>query len=679
MTAPPGRWRRPLLAAFGLAFLTIVLYWPAVDFRLLAFDDPYYTQNDIVQGGWNGANIGRAFLELPEENLYMPLTQLSYMVDVEIFGNSPRGFHLTNILLHSVNMVVLFLLLWRMTGSVGKSALAAAIVAAHPLRVETVAWVTERKGLLSFFFLLLTMACHLRYARSGNVRWYAAAFLCAACGMLAKPIAVTLPVLLLLCDYWPLGRLRGDAGEASSSPAGRRILARIAEKIPFAALSVFTSLVTLRLQSKMSLHTDVAILSRLEHSVSSFFIYLFQTAWPLDLAFRFYRTPWDRVSGAFLPAAAGLVFVTAVVVRYAPRRPYLAFGWFWYLASLFPVSGIVPTGVQWISDRFTYIPHIGLAVALVWLGADRSSRLPRSALAGISMLVLVPLVVLTRGQLPDWKDGASLFGTGFEANAGDPRYIAQYAAELTELGDYARSRRLLEGVLPFARDPRFGVNIQREYLLLLERTGKQSEAVVQAHAFLKETPKAWSTRLYLADFLMAGKRYPEAMAEYRRVAEGEGVPKYDRGYAFEGLGISFLRTGEPLEAVKLFREGVRLQPASVSLHYNLARALAAAGDTAAAREAFGKALKIAPGNLRVRLEFAEWLERAGSAGEAALRFEEVARLAQGRAEGMYAQGRVLEAAGRKAEAAAFYKDALRAQALFPGTTDAARRRLETLP
>jgi len=666
VTIPAGRWRRPLLAAIGIAALTVFLYWPAVDFRLLAFDDPYYTQNDLVQGGWNPENIRLAFLDPPVENLYIPLSQLSYMIDVSVFGNAPRGFHLTNVLLHSVNMAILFLLLWRMTGSPWKSALAAVIVAVHPLRVESVAWVTERKGVLSFFFLLLTMSCHLRFARTERWRWYGASLVCALLGMLAKPMAVTLPVLLLLLDYWPLGRLRGGPG--------RIVLARVLEKAPFAAMSLLVSLVTLRFQGNLSLHPDVSILSRLEHSFSSYFIYLYQTAWPVDLPFRYFQTPWARFSGTFLPAAAGVAIVTAAVVRLAPGKPYLLFGWLWFLASLFPVSGIVPTGVQWISDRFTYVPHIGIAVAFAWLSGDLLSRLPRRVLAALALLLLAPLAILTRRQLPHWKDGATLFGRGIAANAGDPRYIAQYAAELADSGDLPGARMRLESVLPYASDPVFGANIQTEYLLLLQKGGERTRAVGKAQEFLRGTPGAWRTRILLADYLLAENRFAEAAQEYRRVAAEEGIPRYDRGYAYEGLGISSMRMGASDQASVAFREGLRVNPGSVSLRYNLARVLDARGEIGAAREIFEEALRIAPGNVRVRLEFAESLVRGGETGEAARQFEEAARLAPGKAEGFYAMGRALEAAGRKSEAAPFYGEALRAPAMFPDTADAVRRR-----
>lgn len=679
MTASAGRWRRPLLAAFGVAALTVTLYWPAVDFRPLAFDDPYYTQNDLVQGGWNPENIRLAFLDPPAENLYIPLSQLSYMIDVEIFGNASRGFHLTNILLHSFNMAILFLLLWRMTGSPWKSAFATAIVAVHPLRVESVAWVTERKGVLSFFFLLLTMACHLRFAKTERWRWYGLSLGCGLLAMLAKPMAVTLPVLLLLLDYWPLGRLRGEAGApAGSTGSGRVVLARVLEKAPFAAMALLTSLVTLRFQGNLSIRPVVSVLSRLEHSFSSFFIYLYQTAWPIDLPFRYFQTPWDRFSGTFLFAAAGLAIVTAVAVRLASRKPYLLFGWLWFLASLFPVSGIVPTGVQWISDRFTYVPHLGIAVAFTWLAGDLLSRLPRRALAALALLLLAPLVVLTRRQLPHWKDGSTLFGGGIAANAGDPRYIAQYAAELAESGDLPGARTRLESVLPYAGDPVFGVNIQTEYLLLLDKEGERPRAIVQAREFLRGTPGAWRTRILFADYLLAENRFTEAAQEYRRVASEEGIPRYDRGYGYEGLGISMMRMGASDQASGAFHEGLRINPGSVSLRYNLARLLDARGEIGAARKYFEEALRIAPGNVRVRLEFAEALLRQGESGYASRQFIDAARIASGKAEGFYAMGRAMEAAGKKPEAAPFYGEALRSPAMFPDTADAVRRRMEAL-
>ena len=671
---PPGSWRNPLLLAAGLAALTLLLYWPAVGFRLLAFDDQYYTQNDLVRGGVNRENVVRVFTELPEENLFIPLSQLSYMLDVELFGNAPGGFHFTNIALHAVDMALLFLVLWRMTGSLGKSSLAAALVAFHPLRVESVAWVTERKGILSVLFLLLSLSCYLRYARSERKRWYGATLLCFALGMLAKPILVTVPVLLLLLDFWPLGRFRGEPGEGARS-SGRRFLALAAEKVPFLALSALASLVTVHLQQKMSLHPGIPLASRLEHSFSSAFIYLYQTVWPADLAFRYYQTPWDRFSGTLLPAAAGLLVVTAIVLRFAGARPYLAFGWAWYLVSLLPVSGIVPTGIQWISDRFTYIPHFGLAVAFAWTAGAAAERRSRWLLPAVAVALLVPLALLSRRQLYFWKDGATLFGRGMAYNAADPIYANQYIEELLHVGDFPRARAELERVRPLMMNPWYGAPLQIGQISLFEKTGDRAGAIAQARAYLAGDPRFWKTRLRLADNLLAEGRFAEAAAEYRQVLEVPTLSPQERRYATEELGAALYGMGEDDEALSLFNGVLGTNPQGSTVHYRKGLVLARRGRTAEALEQYRTAARIDPRWVKPRIGMADLLLSGGEINAAVRQYEEVARMASGKAEGFYARGRILEAAGMKAQAMAAYESALRAPAVHPETMEAVRRRL----
>jgi Flp pilus assembly protein TadD len=672
---PKGSWRPALLAAFGLAALMVLLYLPAVDFRLLSFDDYYYTQNDLVRGGLNGANIVRIFTELPEEDLFTPLTQLSYMADVELFGNRSRGFHLTSILLHAVAMGLLLLVLWRMTGRLGESALAAALVAFHPLRVESVAWVTERKDVLSVLFLLLTLSCHLRYARTRKWGWYGAALLCFLLGLLAKPMLVTVPFLLLLADFWPLGRFRADAGAGGNPSAGRRFLTLAAEKVPFLALSLFVSLATLHLQQEKALVRAISLVSRVEHSLSAYFAYLYQTVWPVDLVFRYFQTPWDQFSGTLLPAAAGLLILTALVARFSATRPYLAFGWCWYLVSLFPVSGIMPAGIQWISDRFTYVPHIGLAVAFAWLAGGVSPRRSRPVLLALAVLLLLPLGVRSRSQLYSWKDGATLFGRGVAANAQDPRYLNQYIEELVEVGDLPRAREQMERARRFVMDPWYGAPLQITHLSLLDKSGDRRGAIEQARAYLREDPRFFRTRVSLADRLLSEGRFAEAAAEYRQVLEVPTLSPRDRRFVSEELGFALFNLGKEEEALSLYLAALRGNPLGSSLHYRLGLLLARRGKPEEAMAHYGLALKINPEGLRPRIGIADLLLAQGNVTTAVLQYEEVARRAPGKAESLYARGRILEAAGMKIRARSLYESALQVPAVHPETVDAVRRRL----
>jgi tetratricopeptide (TPR) repeat protein len=677
--APSGSWRSALLAAFGLAVLMVFLYWPAVDFRLLSFDDQYYTQNALVSEGLNDANIVRVFTELPEEDLFIPLTRLSFMVDVELFGMAPRGFHFTNIVLHAIDMALLLLVLWRMTGSLGKSALAAALVAFHPLRVESVAWVTERKDVLSVFFLLLSLSCYLRYARTRKMGWHVAVLFCCALGMLAKPMLVTLPFLLLLMDFWPLGRFREEAGEGPPPSFGRRLLALAAEKIPLAAISVLASLATLYVKQKSGLHRGVSIASRLEHSFSADFIYLYQTVWPRDLVFRFFRQPWDQYSGTLIPAAAVLAIISVIVVRSSGRRPYVAFGWFWYLVALFPVSGIVPTGIQWISDRFTYVPHVGLAVALVWLAAGIPARRWSLALPALAVILLLSLAILSRRQLYYWKDGVTMLGRGMEHSRQDPGYVGVYVRELINTGDLLRAREQQEQILRFAMDPYDGANIQKQYLEILDKLGDRTGAIAKAIEFLRQDPAFWRTRLHLADDLLAEGRFADAAAEFRRVLDVKTIPSYDREYALEGAGLSLWRMGMTEEALTSFNEGLKANPSNVSLRYNLARLLADRGDAGNARAQYEEALRIAPGNVRVRLALADLLIKMENVDAATFHYQEVSRSVPGNAEAIYAQARILESAGMKSQAWSLYASALKAPTLLTETAETVRKRMEAVP
>lgn len=534
--APEGSWRPALAAAFGLAAILIALYWPVVDFRLIDYDDHrYIAENGSLREGLTPETVVSAFTAPDPREYYLPLTYISFMADVEIFGMAARGFHLTNILLFAVDMAMLLLLLWRMTGALAISAFAAALVALHPLRVESVAWVSERKDVLSVFFMVLAIGCHLRYARTGNRRWQALLVACFLLGMLSKPMLVTLPILLLVLDFWPLGRFRQDPGEEGGAGTGRRIAALLLEKTPLLAISALLSIVAVRFMAGSSLHEDVPMLARLEHSLFSDLYYLYQTVWPADLVLRFFKASWDRFSGTLIPAAIALAATTAIVARSAGSRPWLAAGWAWYLVALFPVSGIAPSGTQWLSDRFTLIPHFGLAIALAWGAHDLFPVRRRCYLPALAVLLLVPLAILSRHQLYAWKDGATLFQRGLAQNADDPTYLDQYVSELMLAGDLGRAREQARRMLPLAMNPHIGVSIQSNYLTTLALLGERKEAIEQARGFLDRDDRFWRTRLLLADLLLAERRYAEAAAEFRTVLEIEGLRPADREWVQAGL------------------------------------------------------------------------------------------------------------------------------------------------
>jgi tetratricopeptide (TPR) repeat protein len=657
----------------------VVLYWPAVDFRLLAFDDEHYTRdNNLIAGGLDPENIVKIFTTLPEVDQFIPVTRLSFMIDVALYGgHSPRGFHLTNILIFSMDMAMLLLLLWRLTGNLARSSLAAGLVALHPLRVESVAWVTERKDVLAVFFLLLSIASYVRYARSRRWAWYVPMLLCCMMSMLSKPLAVTLPVLLLTLDYWPLNRFRAPEGEPGDGiPPARRALALAIEKIPLAILSAALIAVTYHLQGKGALHAGVSFVSRVEHALSSVFIYLFQTVWPRDLVYRFFDVAWEQYSGTLLPASVGFALVTAAVVRFSDRRRWLAFGWFWYLVAICPFSGIIPTGIQWISDRFTFVPHIGFMVALVW-GASEAApeRHRRKVPLAMAVLLLPVLALLTRSQLYMWKDGVAMFGKGMSYSRNDPRYVGQYAVELMSMGDLDGAWRQIESIRRYALNTDYGMNFQVTAMEILERKGDRKGAIELARNYLREDYRFWETRLKMADYLLAEERFKEAAAEYRQVIENRGVTTFYLGYSLEGMGLSLLGMGKRDEALAAFYAGLRESPMSPTLHYHLAAQLAKWGEPAQARAHFIEALRIDPENLRIRLALADHFMETGEQSAAVELLQQVAQSAQGKAESFYAFGRLAEAHGDAAQGRAAYREALGAPAVWSETHALARRRL----
>jgi tetratricopeptide (TPR) repeat protein len=675
---PPGEsWRIPLLAALALAVANVLLYWPSVDFALLAWDDLYFTRlNPLVQGGLDVRNVADAFRLAPGTPLYIPLAHLSYMADVSVFGMASRGFHLTNVLLHAISSGILLLVLWRATALLGESAFAAALFSFHPMRVESVAWVTERKGLLAFLFLLAALACWLRWVREGKARWYLLAMASFLLGLLSKPILVTFPVLLLFLDLWPLGRLF-PAPATTDRPVARGEAARTAlrlllEKVPFLVPAAAVSLVTWRLQA-MAIHEGVSAASRLEHSLVAPFLYLGRTLWPVHLPYLFFDAPWNRYAGLLLPAAAATAAVAAVALRRLRTAPWVAAGLGWYAAALFPTGGVSPAGAQWISDRFSHVPHLGLALAGIGLFAASCPKSRRRAGGAAALLLLVLLAAATRGRLSDWKDGPTLFGRSLAANGGDFRFAGQYVQERIEAGDLAGALQAIAPLLPRALEPGAGVEIQLRHLAILERLGDRKGAIEAAKEYLRRDPGFWKTRMVLGDFLLAEGRDGEAAEEYRRVLALGTVPPLERANLSEGLGIALAALGRREEAVAAFREGLALQPQRPSLHYHLALALSDAGEGGAAQGEFVEALRLAPGDVRILLAWADHLARMGDRARSAAVLEEVALRFPGSAEAFLARGRFLESRGEGGREA--YEAALAAPALLPETHESVRKRL----
>jgi hypothetical protein len=397
---PPKSLRFTVLVCLTLVVACILIYGGVAQHRFLAYDDDLYiTHNPLVVGGLTMSGVVRAFTTITESN-WIPLTWISHMVDVELFGMEPQGHHLTNVALHAGTALVLFFLCQRLTGCPWRSALLALLFAVHPTHVESVAWAAERKDLLCGLFFILTLFFYADYARHGGARPYLLALLAFTLGALAKPMIVSLPLVLILLDHWPLAR-RGTQGRPHL------------DKIPFFLGSGILAVVTLIAQSRggsLASLSQHPLPQRLANAALATLAYVGKVLLPVRLAV-FYpyapSPPWWQVAAATLC----LVVITALALRNWQQRPYLAVGWLWFVVTLVPVSGVVQVGEQAMADRYLYLPSIGLLLILVWGGAELGLRyrLPRAMVGATSVAVIALLSLMAWRQTRHWQDQYTLF------------------------------------------------------------------------------------------------------------------------------------------------------------------------------------------------------------------------------------------------------------------------------
>jgi hypothetical protein len=380
------------------------------------------TDNPQVRGGLTQSSIVWAFTTFTTGNWH-PLTWMSHMLDVTIAGVDPGWHHLTNVLLHVLNASVLLWVLARASGAFWPSALVAFLFALHPLHVESVAWIAERKDVLSTCFGLLTLAVWIAYVRAPRRRLYVVVLLCFAASLMAKPMLVTLPVLLLLLDYWPLARVsRGGAGAGTLSP-----MALVVEKLPLFALAAVASVVAVVAQREGASVTGVETLPvsvRVAHALVAYVRYLQQALWPVDLAV-FYPYPHHVAWTHAVAAGFVLAVITGAAVGAARRAPFVLVGWLWFLVSLLPVIGLVQVGMQSTADRYMYVPLIGLAIAIAWSVAAiaAASRAYRIVIGGLAVASILACAALTTRQLTHWKDDVALYRHALAVTADN--FVAQ--------------------------------------------------------------------------------------------------------------------------------------------------------------------------------------------------------------------------------------------------------------
>ncbi len=516
---------RTIVICAALAAAALAVFWPVLHHDFINYDDDVYvTENPEVRAGLTLDGLRWAWTTSHAANWH-PLTWISHMLDCELFGLDPRGHHLTSLIAHVLNSQLLFLLLRRMTGAVWRSALVAVLFAVHPLHVESVAWVAERKDVLSTLFGLLTLLAYARYAERPRPARFAWVSLLLALGLTAKPMLVTLPFLLLLLDHWPLGRSRNESW--------RRL---VVEKLPLFGLAALSGVVTIAVQraggalGSMELYPLGA---RISNAVVSCAGYLRKMVWPADLAV-FYPHPGSEwVPWRVAAAAAVILAVSVLAVRMRRRHPALLTGWLWYLVTLAPVIGFIQVGQQAMADRYTYLPLIGVFAGIVWIVPDLRSRRVLAATAGVAAgVTIVALIAAARAQVGHWRDSVTLF---------------RHALEVTENNHIAHNSLGVE----------------------LRRLGRETEAMEHYREALRVRPGDADAHYNLGLSLAEQGRTDEALEHFRSAARAR--PGFAK--AHYNCGTLLAERGQWERAVAHLRRVVALDPGYAEAHYNLGAAL----------------------------------------------------------------------------------------------------------
>ena len=549
---PPASRERWLLlgVCVSLVTLTWVVFGQTVHFDFINFDDgDYVYKNPEVARGLTLAGVAWSFTHMHAANWH-PVTWISHMLDCQLYGLSPGGHHLSNVIIHAATVILLFFVLRRMTSDLWPSAFVAAISAIHPLRVESVAWIAERKDMLSGLFFMLTIAAYIRYTRRPSIWSYGLLLLSLALGLMSKPMLVTVPFVLLLLDYWPLNRLLPD--EARKAPPRRQLLL---EKLPLLVLVIASSVLTL-LAQKVAIQplTHVPIMTRIGNSVISCAFYLWQMLWPSNLTPYYPLRPDDIVLSKVL-CSFFLLTAISVLVFVCRRHRYLVTGWFWYVVMLAPVIGILQVGYQAHADRYTYLPQIGLSLALAWGARDlcASWQQGRLVLGVLAAAIVTLLALAARTQAGYWKDSESLWSYTLSRTSNNAM------AELN-LGE------------------------------AVHKKGRVDEAIAHLTKAVEIQPGNFTNHASLGISLLTKGRRDEALFHLRASL----ALNPNQAPIHSSLGVALLEAGQPEESVAHLRKALEIDPNDGDAHYNLGNTLMQMKQGREAVTEYEQAVKINP-------------------------------------------------------------------------------------
>jgi len=497
--------RRELIICGLLAGITLAVYWPVRHHDFIYFDDPQYvTENAHVTNGISWQSL-RWALTTPVAANWHPMTTLSHILDCQLFGVNPGAQHLVSAAFHAANAVLLFLVLSRMTGALWRSATVAALFALHPVRVEAVAWISERKDVLSGLFFTLTLLAYLRYVRGQTWRRMAVVAVCFAFGLMSKPMLVTTPIILLLLDYWPFDRFKKQ-----------RFWKLILEKVPFVILSVGSCAATLIAQQVAIGSTEsLPLASRIDNALVTYVNYLRQMFWPVDLVPFYLHPEWRLGTWEIIGAIILLAGITAAMFLLRRKLPFLLVGWLWYIAMLLPVIGIIQVGLQARADRYTYLPQIGVIIAVVWAIRDLTSlwRARTVVLVPASLAVVGSLSFLSYRQATHWHDTESLWS--YTLNRSPENDVALTGLAMVEVGRGQTDDAITH--FRHALDLRDG-NAAAHYGLglALSKQRKTDEAIEHWQKSLEIQPDNLNARNNLGAALAEIGRTPEAIEQWQQ-------------------------------------------------------------------------------------------------------------------------------------------------------------------
>jgi len=618
------------LICLALAILTVITFWSLKDCGFINLDDNIYVyENASVQSGLNWNSIGQAFSsELTKVGHWHPLTWLSWMLDYQIFGLNPQGFHLINLLFHVMNTLLLFLILRRMTKKLWPSAFVAALFAIHPLHVESVAWIAERKDVLSTFFWMLTLGAYSYYVESPGFRRYCFVFLFFALGLLAKPMLVTLPFVLLLLDYWPLRRfqerrpdhkvqteesklLTSDKQKKKSKkndvvtvketlevkkPAEPEykwslIYPLLREKVPLFVLVILSSLATYMAAQSAGAVTSIEKLPlgvRIGNAFISYIAYIGKMIWPSNLAV-FYPYPKGLILWQVIGSVLLLIAITLVVIWRAKKSPYLATGWLWYAGTLVPVIGIVQAGVQAMADRYTYISLIGLFIMVAWGLPEllKKWKYRKEILFTASALIILCLSIITWTQVGYWQNSISLFDHTLKVTDNNWFTYSSRGNTYYDLGNYQQA----------IEDYDRAIEIKPGYAeaysnrgIAYHKLGNYKHAIADLSRAIEIKPgyaMAYNNRGNAYNVL---GNYSQAIEDYGRAIEIK--PGYAEAYY--NRGTSYNSIGNYQQAIADLKRAIEIKPVYPEAYINRGFAYKGLGNYQQAIEDYGRAIDTKP-------------------------------------------------------------------------------------